>query len=279
LDSARTAVRPLTPLDERTTTSIGRSARFELVFERRGGRTTLTHAYAEPPFRVGRAFTEGDGLHLILATVAPGIFSGDSLRQIIRVGPGARVRLTSQSAMQVHPSPGRPPATIDSTFTVGDEGELRCFWEPLIPFAGAEFAQRIAIHLSEHARLAWSDAAMTGRAAHGERWAFQDLSHELMLRRQESFEYAERYRIAPATDRPTRRWVAGEASHFGTTLVSGWPVASEFVTSLHESLGRIEGVRAAADRLADRILLVRFLGNAGAAFREARAFVAAQTGS
>jgi len=278
VDPAGTAVRPLTPLDERTTTSIGRSARLELAFERRGGRTTLTQAYAEPPFRVGRAFTDGDGLHLILATVAPGIFSGDSLRQIIRVGPGARVRLTSQSAIQIHPSPGRPPAAIDSTFTVGDGGELRCFWDPLIPFAGAAFAQRIAIHLSERARLSWSDAAMTGRAAHGERWAFAELSHELLVWRQESFEYAERYRIAPAADRPTRPWVAAGASYFGTTLASGWPVASEFVSGVHESLSRMEGVRAAADRLADRILLVRFLANAGVPFREARAFVAAQIG-
>lgn len=41
---------------------------------------------------------------MIMASSAPGIFGGDRFQQRIRLEPGARVRLTSQSALHVpHP--------------------------------------------------------------------------------------------------------------------------------------------------------------------------------
>jgi urease accessory protein UreH len=117
VDRARAAVRPLSgPGDHRAIGAVGRHARLDLVFVRRAGRTVLADAYAEPPFRVGRCFAEGEGLHLILASTAPGVFGGDSLHQSIRVGRGARVRLTSQSAMQVHPSPDGARAILASSY-------------------------------------------------------------------------------------------------------------------------------------------------------------------
>src|SRR5439155_26656431 len=83
---------PITRLpDTRAPAAIGRSARLELVFETRHGRTILSHSYAEPPFRVGRAFELGDAAYMIVVCSGPGIFAGDSLRQSVRVGCGARV--------------------------------------------------------------------------------------------------------------------------------------------------------------------------------------------
>jgi urease accessory protein UreH len=102
--------------DRRGAADIGRLARLELVFARRSGRTVLADTYAEPPFRVGPCFPEADGLHMILAWAAPGIFGGDSFEQVIRLEQGARVRLTSQSALQVHPSAGHHPCSVRLPF-------------------------------------------------------------------------------------------------------------------------------------------------------------------
>src|SRR5216684_1595331 len=88
--------------DDRRASEVGRRARLELRFVEQRGRTVLADAYAEPPFRVGRTFQEGAGLHMIMASSAPGVFGGDSLDQVVHVEEGATVRLTSQSAMQVH---------------------------------------------------------------------------------------------------------------------------------------------------------------------------------
>jgi len=67
--------------DIRRPAEVGRSARLELVFGARGGKTVLVSSYAEPPLRVGRCFDEGRGLRLIVASSAPGIFGGDVIRQ------------------------------------------------------------------------------------------------------------------------------------------------------------------------------------------------------
>jgi len=222
---------------------------------------------------VGACFEERDGLHMIMASSAPGMFGGDCLDQHIDVGPGARVRLTSQSAIQVHASPDGDSARLRSVYDVAGDGELRCQWDPLIPFADARLEQQIAVRLSPEACLEWSDALMSGREARGERWSFGSIEHELRVSRCNRLEYLERYGIAPADGRVAGPWVAGGASYFGTTLLSGWERKAEEIETLHRTLAAIEGIQAAADLLDHRLLLVRIAAASGRAFREARATV------
>jgi urease accessory protein UreH len=258
--------------DRRPAAGVGRHGRLELVFAARRGRTILAHAYAEPPFRVGVTFPDGDGVHMILTTVAPGIFGGDCLCQSITVEPGARVRLTSQSALQIHPSANDASARLESTFVVEDGADLQCEWDPIIPFAGARFEQRVHVRLAEQSRFCWSDAVMAGREAYGERWAFARLAHELLVHRSDVLEYVERSRLEPHIDRPCRDWVARDACYFGTVLASGMNVESPAAAALHVAVNGFDHrVRAAADCLGSRLMLVRLMATAGISFREARA--------
>jgi urease accessory protein UreH len=288
VDSARSALRasgprvaaefrflraPVRRRDERPLSLVGRHGRLELGFVCRNGRTVLAEAYAEPPFRVGRWFAEGEGLHMIVASSAPGVFGHDRLQQIVRVGRGARVRLTSQSAMQVHPSPDGATAHLHSSYLVEDGAHLHCDWHPLIPFAEARIDQRIDINIAGGGCLHWSDALMSGRQARGERWKFVSLAHELTVSRDGSLEYLERYRIEPNEVNVPRRWAAGDASYLGTTLMSGRPIQPGTAERLHIELGRFAGVRAAADLLDERVLLVRLVSALGPAFHEARRWI------
>ena len=125
------------PIDRRKAEVVGRSARLELVFALRRGRTVLTHGYAEPPFRIGATLPDWQGARMILAWSAPGVFGGDCLEQRVRVERGASVSIASQSALQAHPSPGGAIARMRMIVEVEEEAELRCDWDPLIPFAGA----------------------------------------------------------------------------------------------------------------------------------------------
>jgi urease accessory protein len=258
--------------DKRLLSVVGRHARLDLVFVYRNGQTVLAQAYAEPPFRVGRWFTEAGGLHMILTSSAPGVFGHDHLQQTIRVERGARVRLTSQSSMQVHPSPDGATAHLQSSYDVEDGAKLHCDWHPLIPFAGAGIEQRIDVNISGGGYLYWSDALMSGRQARGERWQFASLAHEILLRRDGAPEYLERYRIHPTEMAVSWPWVAGDASYLGTILMSGRPVEPGVAERLHIELGRLAGVRAAVDRSDERVLLVRLLSACGPPFHEARDF-------
>ena len=265
--------------DERSLSVVGRHARLDLAFLYRDGRTVLAEAYAEPPFRVGRWFAEGEGLHMILTSSAPGAFGHDRLQQSVRIGCGARVRLTSQSAMQVHPSPDGATAHLLSSYHVEGGAHLHCDWHPLIPFAGARIDQRIDVNIAGGGYLYWSDALMSGRQARGERWQFASLAHEIAVSRDGSLEYLERYRIQPNVMAVSRPWAAGDASYLGTILMTGRPIEPGVAERLHAELGRLAGVRAAADRLDDRVLLVRLLSVSGPAFHEARRWIGDRSAS
>lgn len=274
MDSTRAAVRSLSGgADTRSTRDIGRRARLELRFALRNGRTVLVHAYAEPPLRVGSSFPCGDGLHLILASSAPGVFGGDVFEHTIVIERGARVRLTSQSALQAHRAGDDLPAVVRTRCLVQNDAHLECEWDPLIPFPGMRLDQYIQIDLGRRARIFWSDAVMSGREARGERWQFRHLAHELRLTRGGALAYLERYRLAPADQSLNRSWVADDCCYFGTVLTASPEDTPGLGESLHRAVSRVSRIHAAADRLEEGLLLVRLMASSGVPFREARSAV------
>ena len=212
---------------------------------------------------------------MIMAASSPGIFGGDCLRQIIRVSSGARVRLTSQSALQVHATPDSEVARITNAYHVADNACLHCHWDPLIPFADARLDQRLEMRVAATGFCYWSDAFMTGRQASGEHWRLAALRHELKVFRAGSLEYLERYRIEPrgTTTHVSQPWITNDATYFGTAFASGVDIEDDAAERLHADLTAIPDVRAAVDRLDRRLLLVRLMGRSGLPFHDARARV------
>jgi urease accessory protein UreH len=247
----------------------------ELVFEMRRGRTVLAHAYAEPPFRIGRVFELDDAAYVIIVCTGAGVFAGDTLRQSVRVASGARVVLTSQSALQVHPSPAATAAIVQHDYLVENEGELQCHWDPVIPFAGARLAQRFDLRIGDSSRLYWSDAVMAGRVSRGEAWRFDHLAHELSLRVGGSLAYLERYTLTPADGRVARPWLAGGARYLATAIAHHERATEETAEALHRACaqpadsGRHVGM--AADLIRPRTIVGRILAADGAPFAAARA--------
>ena len=176
--------------------------------------------------------------------------------------------LTSQSALQVHPSPDGI-THLQSSYHVDDGAHLHCHRHPLIPFADARIDQRIDVNIAGGGYLYWSDALMGGRHARGERWTFASLAHELAVSRDGSLEYLERYRLQPNELAVSRPWAAGGASYLGTTLMTGRLIEPSVAEHLHIKLERLAGAWAAVDRLHDRALLVRPLSVSGRISRSA----------
>lgn len=259
--------------DSRAPSVIGRTARLELVFERRGARTAIAHAYAEPPFRIGRSFDIDGAAYVILVCSGPGIFAGDALQLSIQVGAGARVVLTSQSALQVHPSPATMPAIIRHHYIVADEGELYAHWDPVIPFAAARLDQRFDLQIGGSSRLYWSDALMSGRVSRGETWRFESLAHELRLRAGTALKYLERCTLAPRERAIAHPWIAGGAHYAATALVHHERATTDTAESLQRALEAAagDGVQVGVDLVDQRLLVGRLLGSCGAPFSAARA--------
>lgn len=256
--------------DHRSASVIGRHARLELAFRRRRGRTVLAHAYAEPPFRIGRSFDIDGALYLMLVCASPGVFAGDDLRQSVTVERGARVLLASQSALQVHPGRTAEAGRMHQEYTVDDEGELHCHWDPIIPFADARVVQRFDLRLSKSSRLYWSDALMSGRCGRGEAWKFSGLAHELRLSIGGALQYLERYNLRPGDRQAERPWAADDANYMGTSLVYHSAVTSLFVEGVRRRLDAIEHLRAGLDQVESHLVVGRLLARNGPPFARGR---------
>jgi urease accessory protein len=253
---------------------VGRAARLELVFEPRHGRTILAHCYAEPPFRIGRTFDLDGAAYVIIVCSGPGVFGGDALRQTVHVRRGARVVLTSQAALQAHPSiPGSgQPAVVHHDYLVEEDAELHCHWDPVIPFADARLEQRFALDMAQSSALYWSDAVMAGRVSRGEAWQFESLAHELALRAGGSLLYLERYTVNPRERSPEHPWIAGRSRYFGTSLVRHRDATSVTAETWQRTLAAPDdGVRAAVDLVAPGLIAARMTAADGAPFGRFRA--------
>lgn len=268
MDRARSAVRVLS--DCREGAAIGRHARLDLVFAPRRGRTIVAHGYAEPPFRIGRASDQHGAASLIVVAAAPGVFGGDRFLQTIRVASGARVLLTSQAALQVHPDGQKRAAELRAEYDIEPGGELHGHWDPTIPFAAAAFDQRITIRLAADSFLYWSDAMMSGRCGRGEAWRFDSLAHELRVVIDGALAYLERYRLDGGADGPTRRWIIDRADYVGTTLVHHPAIDDATAALVQRTLAAAAGVTVGVDRVAPSLLVVRMIGRHGPAFAAAR---------
>jgi urease accessory protein len=276
MDRARAAVQELrgTPsgADRRCAGVVGRHARRELAFEARGGRTVLAHDYAEPPFRSSRVFPRGDAAWMICTASAPGAFGGDRLDQIVDVLPGARVVLTSQSALQVHPQ-GEAPADLRSIYTVGDGADLHCHWDPMIPFAGSRARQRVDIRLEPGAGLFWSDAWLSGRRGFGETWRFAALDHEVRVCRGAELVYLERFRLALGDRDGTGAFAACGHDYLGTVILVRPSAGDAEAERLQREVGTFAGVRVGFDCLEPGLVVGRLMGQDGPAFAAARCAV------
>ena len=257
--------------DRRDVRAIGRRARLELVFGYQRGRTMIAHAYAEPPFRIGQSFHIGSAAYMIIVCSGPGVFAGDDLQPSVRVEPGACVLLGSQSALQAHPGASSSGARLHHRYTVADEGELHCHWDPLIPFANARLTHRVELDVAGGGRMYWSDALMSGRSARGEDWMFSEVAHELRLEVDGSLKYLERYRLVPEQRTVTAGPVAGDAKYLGTTLVHHRAATAGAAEALQRELDQVTDVRGGVDLVAPNLIAARLLGRHGARFRAARA--------
>jgi len=265
---------PITRLpDSRGASEIGRRARLELVFEARGARTAIARAYAEPPFRIGRSFDVDGAAYVILVCSGPGVFAGDALDLSIRVRPGARVILASQSALQVHPSAASTPAVIRHQYVVEGDGELQAHWDPVIPFASARLDQRFELQIDEPSRLYWSDALMSGRVDRAETWSFACVAHELRLRVGTNLKYLERYALQPHERSMMHPWVGSGMHYMATALTHHDGITPETAELLQREIetGGDVRVRAGVDLLDSRLVIGRLLASCGAPFASVRA--------
>lgn len=152
------------------TTADGWSARLDLGFERRAGRTLLASGRRQGPLCVQRAFyPEGDICHFYLLHPPGGVVGGDKLELNVRVRERARVLLTTPGATKFYRSAGAQ-AVQQQHLRIEAGGVLEWFPQENILFPGARVRSRTRLELTGDARLLGWELQVLGRPVIGERF-------------------------------------------------------------------------------------------------------------
>jgi urease accessory protein len=248
---------------------VGRRGRFDITFGVRNGQTAILDTFCEVPFKITRLQHSGlAGIsHLILMQSTAGLFGGDVIACSITVRSGARVLVTQQSATKAHspaPQANGLPAIQTHTIRVERGGELRLYFDPIIPFSGARVEQRAGIELEAGARLHYWEGLMAGRVARGEVWQFDQFVSETRLSIDGSLRYLDRFHLAPREAAPEAQWAMGGARYLGTGLCVN-ERAETLAARLHEALPR-----AGVDTPASQLLVARIADADGVDFHRSR---------
>jgi urease accessory protein len=98
--------------------------------------------------------------------------AGDETRLDLHVGPEARCFFGTQASTKVYRNPARQPCSHTTRATL-ESGSLLVFAPDAVQaFADSSYRQRQEFYLAEGAGLVLADWFTSGRAARGERWAF-----------------------------------------------------------------------------------------------------------
>jgi urease accessory protein len=234
-------------------TKLGRMrARLALDFEHSTarGHTILAATLQEPPLRVVRAFPLEDGAALVhLHNVSGGLLGGDALELAIRVGARAQTQVTTTSSTRIYrPKPDAPTATQTTEINVGENALLEYVPDPLIPFAGARFAQRTAIYLAAGAGLFWWEIVAPGREASGEQFAYQFVEWTTDLTVAGRLVAAERVRMEPRRVSLAHPARMGAHRHIATFFICREGLDARFWLAAEQKL---RGVAASFDSHGD----------------------------
>ncbi|MCX4751489.1 urease accessory protein UreD [Kitasatospora sp. NBC_01287] len=144
------------------------TARIHAVCDERG-RTALPALVGAGPLALRRLRTGGPAAEVALIGAMAAPLGGDRLAVRVRVGPGARLRVTSVAATVSLPGDGPAHWTLDLDVAAG--GLLEWLPEPVVAAAGSHLVQHTRIRLAAGAALRLREELVLGRhhdwAAHG----------------------------------------------------------------------------------------------------------------
>jgi urease accessory protein len=142
----------------------------ELVF----GESTATSTSASSPLKLLTPCSRGKSVWAYASNFGGGLVAGDETRLDLRIGASARCFFGTQASTKVYRNPAKLPCSHTTRAVLGSGSLLVFAPDAVQAFAGSSYRQRQEFHLANDAGLVLLDWFTSGRAARGERWAFDN---------------------------------------------------------------------------------------------------------
>ncbi len=140
----------------------------QLVF----GESTAISIGATSPLKLLTPCARGKSVWAYASNFGGGLVAGDETRLDLRMGAGTRCFVGTQASTKIYRNPAQLPCS-HTTHAALEANSLLLFAPDAVQaFAGSHYRQRQEFHLDEGAALVLVDWFTSGRAARGERWAF-----------------------------------------------------------------------------------------------------------
>jgi urease accessory protein len=136
------------------------------------GQSAVTSVFATSPLKLLTPRSRGPSVWAYTSSFGGGLVAGDQTRLDLKIGAGARCFVGTQASTKIYRNPASLPSGHVTRATLEENSLLVFAPDPVQAFADSTYTQRQEFHLGSGASLALVDWLTSGRAARGERWAF-----------------------------------------------------------------------------------------------------------
>jgi urease accessory protein len=140
----------------------------EMVFRE----STSVSAWAASPMKILVPRSRGTSVWAYTSSFGGGLVAGDETGLTLRIGPEARCFFGTQASTKIYRNPDSLPCSHKTHATLDGNSLLVFTPDPVQAFADSAYVQHQEFHLKSGAGLVLLDWFTSGRAARGERWAF-----------------------------------------------------------------------------------------------------------
>lgn len=137
------------------------------------GQSAVVSAVASQPLKLLIPRPRGPSVWAYLSSFGGGLVAGDETRLVVSVERDARFFLSTQASTKVYRNPAGLPCGHTLEARLGEGSMLVFAPDPVQAFAGSRYRHHQSFHVESGASLVLVDWLSSGRAARGERWAFQ----------------------------------------------------------------------------------------------------------
>ena len=192
-----------------------------LSVEMVAGESAATCVRAASPLKILVPRSRGASVWAYLSSYGGGMVAGDRTRLTVQVADGASCYLSTQATTKIYKNPEGRPCGHQLDARIGHGAVLALIPDPVQAYAGSIYCQRQRFDLEPGGGLALVDWVSAGRAARGERWAFNHFEsrNEVFQNGQRTF--LDSLWLDPADGELIGRHRLGRFNHVALALLLG----------------------------------------------------------
>lgn len=228
------------------------------------GRTILEDCSFSAPFKIMVPFYEReDVMTAMILLASAGILSGDCQELHLRVKPGSKMKLISQSYEKIHKMENGYAAR-NTAIEIEHAGYLDYAPLPTIPFAGSDFRSSLSVNLmDESSRFIYREILTCGRIAHGEKFLYRNFQNRVSIFQNGHIVYFDNAKYQPSKMDMAGFGMYEGFTHLANLLLCNIPKPKSWITQVWERIGADERLEGGVTKTAAGHILIRVLGTNG----------------